>query len=296
MIRRTFFAAIALSCLLVSSLQAQNKKIVVCSTTQIADFARQIVGDDWEVKCVLAPGQDPHTYETRIADSDMVASADLCLRNGWHLEGGEWMNKLAENAGKQIVTCVTGVQPLRITEDEGEVNDPHAWFSPANAAIYVRNILDAVCELDPENAHRFQQRAGLYMGELNALNNWIDSQVNQIPAEHRVLVTHHDAFGYFCNEYNFRALSPAGWTTEEIGGISLERRQQVVQSIRDIGVRSIFVETSLDDRMISDIARDAGVEIGGHLYSDAMGAAGSAGETYIGMMRENVITIVAALK
>ena len=181
-------------------------------------------------------------------------------------------------------------------EEAGEVDDPHAWFTPVNAVVYVRNILGAVSKLDPENAHRFKQRAELYMGELNALNNWIDSQVSQIPAEQRVLVTHHDAFGYFCNEYNFKSLAPAGWTTEEIGGISLERRQEVVESIREIGVRSIFVETSLDDRMISDIAREAGVEIGGHLYSDAMGAEGTAGATYIGMMRENVITIVSALK
>ena len=275
---------------------AKEKKIVVCSTTQIADFARQIVGDDWEVQCVLAPGQDPHMYEPRIEDTNMVKRATLCLQNGWHLEGGEWMQNLADASSKPIVTCVKGIQPLKTMEEAGEVDDPHAWFTPVNAVVYVRNILGAVSKLDPENAHRFKQRAELYMGELNALNNWIDSQVSQIPAEQRVLVTHHDAFGYFCKEYNFKSLAPAGWTTEEIGGISLERRQEVVESIREIGVRSIFVETSLDDRMISDIAREAGVEIGGHLYSDAMGAEGTAGATYIGMMRENVITIVSALK
>ena len=295
MLRRTFLAAIVVSCLFVSGVHSQTK-VVVCSTTQIADFARQIVGDDWEVKCVLAPGQDPHTYATRIEDSQMVSDADLCLQNGWHLEGGEWMKRLADNSSKPIVTCALGVRPLRLEGDDTAVNDPHAWFNPVNAAIYVRNILAAVSELDPENAHRFKYRAELYMGQLNALDLWVKSQVVQIPAEHRVLVTHHDAFGYFCQTYGFKAISPAGWTTEEIGGISLERRQDVVDSIREIGVRSIFVETSLDQRMISEIAREAGVAIGGHLYSDAMGAQGTAGETYIGMMRENVLTIVAALK
>ena len=162
MLRRAFLAAIVVSCLLSNSLLAQ-KKVVVCSTTQIADFARQIVGDDWEVQCVLAPGQDPHTYDIRIEDSQMVKDADLCLQNGWHLEGGEWMQSLADNASKPIVTCVTGVQPLRIEGKDAVISDPHAWFDPANAAIYVRNILQAVSELDPENALRFQQRAALYM-------------------------------------------------------------------------------------------------------------------------------------
>ena len=279
-----------------SNMAFAQKKVVVCSTTQISDFARQIVGDDWEVLCVLAPGQDPHTYQTRIEDAEMVQRADLCLENGWHLEGAEWMQKLASNANKPIVTCVSGVQPLKVEEQEEFVNDPHAWFAPANAAVYVRNILEAVSNIDPENAHRFQQRAALYLGELNALNNWINDQVNQIPAERRVLVTHHDAFGYFCKTFGFRSFSPAGWTTEEIAGISVQRRQEVVKSIRETGVAAIFVETSLDQRMISEIAKEAGVKIGGDLYSDAMGPQGTAGETYIGMMRENVLTIVAALK
>ncbi len=287
-----FFALIAL----VSSLQAQQKKIVVCSTTQTADFARQIVGDDWQVICVLAAGQDPHRYETRIEDSALIKKADLCVQNGWHLEGGEWMEKLAANAGKELVTCVTGVQPLLIDESGQQVKDPHAWFDPANAAIYVRNIKDSVCRLDPENAHKFENRARLYLGQLNALNNWINSQVVQIPANQKVLVTHHDAFGYFCQAYKFKSESPAGWSTEEMGEISTERRQVVVKTIREFGVRSIFVETSLDNRLITEIAREAGVEVGGKLYSDAMGPVDSAGETYIGMMRENVLTIVDALK
>jgi len=281
---------------LLSNMAFAQKKVVVCSTTQISDFTRQIVGDDWEVLCVLAPGQDPHTYQTRIEDAEMVQRADLCLENGWHLEGAEWMQRLASNANKPIVTCVDGVQPLKVEEQEEFVNDPHAWFAPANAAVYVRNILEAVSKIDPPNAYRFQQRAELYLGELNALNNWINDQVNQIPAERRVLVTHHDAFGYFCKTFGFRSFSPAGWTTEEIAGISLQRRQEVVNSIRETGVAAIFVETSLDQRMISEIAKEAGVKIGGDLYSDAMGSQGTAGETYIGMMRENVLTIVAALK
>ena len=111
-----------------------EKKRVVCSTTQIADFARQVMGDQWQVDCVLAAGQDPHTYQTTTADARLVAKADLCLENGWHLEGNEWMRKLAENAGCPVVTCIRGIEPLEIDEEGQTVYDPHAWFRPDNAA------------------------------------------------------------------------------------------------------------------------------------------------------------------
>jgi manganese/iron transport system substrate-binding protein len=122
--------------------------------------------------------------------------------------------------------------------------------------------------------------------------------VNAIPAGKRVLVTSHDAFNYFCRQYGFRSASPAGWSTgEEVGGgITPERRRQTVESIRQFGVKAIFVETSVNPKIIRQLADEAGVEIGGELYSDSMGGPGTAGETYLGMMRENVLRIVHALK
>ena len=276
----------------------EERKIVVCSTTQIADFARQVVGDDWQVNCILGPGQDPHTYEPRIEDAELVSRSDLCLQNGWHLEGGDWMKKLAERQGKPIVTCVQGIQAIEIKEEDEEhlVHDPHAWFAPRNAAIYVKNILNAVTQIDPDGAERYEQRAAFYLGQLNALDLWIKSEIVKIPANRRILVTHHDAFGYFCDTYGFQAISPAGWTTEEFAGIQGDQRQNIVNQIRELGVRSIFVESTLDQTLLKEIAKDAGASIGGKLYSDAMGPAGSAGESYLGMMRENVLTIVAGLK
>ena len=112
------------------------------------------------------------------------------------------------------------------------------------------------------------------------------------------MVTSHDAFNYFCREYKFKAAAPAGWSTgEEVGGgVTPQRRQAAIESIRGFGVKAIFVETSVNPKLIREIASATGVLVGGELYSDSMGAAGSAGETYLGMMRENVITIVQALK
>ena len=278
------------------SASAGSKKIIVCSTTQVADFARQIVGDRWEVLCVLGAGEDPHTYRPGNDDALNVGRADLCIENGWHLEGNEWMHTLATNAGKPIVTCIDGVQPIDLDSDGETQNDPHCWFDPRNAWIYTKNIRDAVIKLDPDHASEYESRAELFQAQLRSLDKWIQKQVNDIPEARRVLVSHHDAFGYFCKKYKFKAISPVGWTTGELAGVSFDRRQQIVEDIRRLGVKSIFVETSVNSETLEGIARDAGVQIGGRLYSDAMGPEESAGETYLGMMRENVLTIVSALR
>jgi manganese/iron transport system substrate-binding protein len=284
--------------ILPSGLLAQDRKLIVCSTTQVADFARQIAGDRWEVQGILAPGQDPHLYETKPGDATLVAKADLCIENGWHLEGKDWMRRLADNAGKPLVTCVEGLQPLELEEGGEKVKDPHAWFTPRNASHYVRNITAAISNADPKHKREYDARAKLYLDELRTLNSWILLQLSEIPAEKRVLVTSHDAFNYFCREYKFTAKTPAGWSTgDELGaGVTEERRRQTLETIRKSGVKAIFVETSVNDKMIRTIADQAGVKIGGRLYSDSMGEPGSAGESYIGMMRENVLTIIEALR
>lgn len=281
-----------------SLLGQQTKPVVVCSTTQVADFARQVVGDRMEVKCVLAAGQDPHLYEKKPGDAQLVSTADLCLENGWHLEGNDWMRKLAAQTSRPIVSCVQGCQPLQVPGVDEAMHDPHAWFSCTNAAIYVRNIRDAVVELDPAHADEYRSRAALYLDQLRTLHSWIVREVNHIPVEQRVLVTSHDAFNYFCQAYGLQAATPVGWSTgKEVGaGITPQRRQETIDSIREHQVKAIFVETSVNPTMVREIAREAGVKIGGELYSDSMGAPDTAGETYIGMMRENVLTIVQSLK
>jgi len=271
-------------------------KVVVCSTTQIADFTRQIAGERCKVICVLAPGEDPHTYEVGNDDLLAVKQADLCIENGWNLEGHSWMKNLAKTAGKPLVTCVAGVKPLLLPGEEQSVRDPHAWFNTGNAAIYVHNILAGLIRIDPEYSQQYRQRANVYQLRLRALDGWIKQEVNAIPRGRRVLVTHHDAFGYFSEAYGFTAISPVGWTTGELAGVAIEARQQIIKQIRELGVKAIFVETSINRELLNGIARETGIEIGGELYSDAMGAVGSTGETYIGMMQENVRVIVEHLK
>jgi ABC-type Zn uptake system ZnuABC Zn-binding protein ZnuA len=283
--------------------RTQRKLVLVCSTTQVADFTRQVVGDRCTVQCILAPGADPHTYMPTPGDEKMVQTGDLCLQNGLHLEGNNWMGKLAKDAGKPLIVCTEGVPPLEMEYQGKQVLDPHAWLSPKNAAIYVNNIVRAVSEADPDGKDEYEARARLHLQILRVLDGWIREQVNRIPPRRRILVTSHDAFNYFCREYKFNpdtgylSLAPVGWSTgSEVGaGMTPERRKQVTDSIKQYGAQAVFVETSVNPKLIREIAREAGVQVGGELYSDSMGKADTAGETYVGMMRENVITIIAGL-
>jgi manganese/iron transport system substrate-binding protein len=278
---------------------AGGRPRVVCSTTQAADLARQVAGDRCEVICILGAGVNPHVYQPVPGDSRLVETADLCLQNGLHLEGKNWMASLAkDNGNKPLVTCTDGVQPLDLEYEGQVVKDPHAWFDPRNAALYVNNILRALMEIDAAGAASYRARGDLYLQQLRALDAWIEKQVSTIPKARRVLVTSHDAFNYFAARYGFKVRSPVGWSTgSEIGGgMTPQRRRTVVASIKDFNVPAIFVETSVNPKMIRQIAGEAGVKIGGELYSDAMGEDGTAGETYLGMMRENTLTIVEALK
>lgn len=277
---------------------AYAEKLVVVSTTQIYDFAYNLAGDDLKVVSILAPGQDPHTYQPVPKDIELVQKADLVIENGLHLEGKNWMKTLAKDAGKPLVTATKGIKLLTMDEDGTKVNDPHAWFTPRNASAYMTNIANAFIKLDVANKDKYKARADLYMSQLKALDGWIRAEVSVIPPKKRILVTNHDAFQYFAKEYGFVNTAPIGWSTgsEVGGGVTPKRREAVVNSIKSMGVKAIFFETTINPKLIKEIAKDAGVSIGGELYSDSMGDRGSSAETYIGMMRENVIKIVTGLK
>ena len=284
--------------------ESAKKPVVVASTTQIADFARQVGGDQVIVKSILAPGADPHTYNVTPRDVQIVLEADLCIENGLHLEGKNWMKTLAQDANKTLITATSGIKPLSINQGGESIPDPHSWFSPRNAAVYVNNIIKALANLDPANTALYQARGKLFLQQLRVLDAWIREQINQIPPRQRILVTTHDAFNYFCREFklnennDFLSIAPVGWSTgAEVGaGITPERRRKVIESIKESGAPAIFVETTINPKQIREIAKETGVKIGGYLYSDSMGPEGSAGETYIGMMRENTLLIVKALK
>ena len=276
-----------------------KKPVIVCSLPVLADFVKQVVGDDCEVKSLTEAGTDPHEYQPKPADAGIIKSADLCVENGLNMEGGgskNWMQTLVKDAGKPLVTATAGLKPLELIEEGEKGDDPHAWHSPKAAAIYVNNILKGVSKLVPKKKDEFEARADLYLQDLKTLDGWIKKQVNRIPPSQRVLVTNHDALGYFCNEFGFKVAAPLDWKAAEESGMSPANRAKVVDFIKKYHVKAIFMETTLNPKTMTELGKEAGVRIGGTLYADSIGPAGSAAGTYLGSMRENTLTIVEALK
>jgi len=272
---------------------------VVCTTTMIADVARIIAGGDAEIVGIMRPGEDPHIYEVRPRDVQMLAQADLILSNGLHLEAT--LSHAMENNAKAGAKIVRLAETPKITPLESEATrgapDPHCWFNVENFRIYAEGVRDALAAADPAHAKEYKDRAANYLGELGLLHAWVKQQIETIPREQRVMVTSHDAFQYFGRTYFIDVFAVIGISTEQQprpGDIA--RLESIV---RERGVKALFVETSVSQTLndiVKKVADVSGAKIGGTLYSDSLGEPGTEAGTYIGMIRHNTKIIVDALK
>lgn len=171
--------------------------------------------------------------------------------------------------------------------------DPHAWQSLANGALYVTAIAEGLCKADPEGCPTFTANANAYRAEILDLDASIRSRIAAVPEEGRVVITSHDAFGYFGREYGVRFVAPQGVSTESEA--SAAGVADIIRQIRETGVRAVFLENMVDPRLAEQIARESGATMGGVLYADALSAPGTAGESYLKMMRANADALIAAM-
>ena len=280
-------------CLILNIAQAQEKLNIVASASMISDMAEQIIGPLHDVQMIVPIGGDPHLHEPTPSNARMVASADLVLINGLTFEG--WITELIDNSGTSasIITVTKGTQPLTSQTYKNSA-DPHAWMDVSNALVYVDNIAQAMIQLDPENATSYEERLANYKAELTALDKEIETTIQSIPEQQRILITSHDAFQYYGKKYGIRL--------EAIIGISTEAQAQtadikrVNKVIREQGVPAIFIESTINPKMMQQLAQDNKISIGGKLYADSLGDKDSPASTYVDMMRYNTETIAAALK
>jgi ABC-type Zn uptake system ZnuABC Zn-binding protein ZnuA len=282
-----------------------SKLTVLATTTQVADFARNIGGDKIAVTQVLRPNVDAHDYEASPADIQAIAQADLVIKNGVGLEA--FLDGAIKSAGFDgtVVDASKGVT-LRHAEEEAhegeeahEEGDPHIWHNPQNAVIMSRNIAAALAAKAPADKATFDRNLQIYTGKIQQLDTWIAQQIDSIPADRRKLVTNHDAFGYYIDRYKLTfvgSIIPSFDTSAELSARSLN---DLVAKIRSAGVRAIFSESSLPPKTAQTVGAQAGVKVvagEGSLYGDSLGAPGSTGGTYLDMERHNTTTIVNALK
>lgn len=269
------------------------RPLVVASASIFADMARSIAGGEVRVEMVVPIGGDPHIFEPTPESVRLVAKADLILINGLTFEG--WMNELIANSGTRAktVTITEGIETIESEEYENSA-DPHAWMTANNGLIYVRNIRDALIELDPFNRQVYEFNAGVYLQQLEDLDREIFRLVESIPAKQRVLITSHDAFRYFGRYYGIRVEAALGTSTD--ADVQTDDVNRLTTIIRETGVPAIFVESTINPKLIRQIAEDTDVFIGGSLYADSLGEPDTEAGTYEGMLKFNVKTIVGALR
>jgi ABC-type Zn uptake system ZnuABC Zn-binding protein ZnuA len=274
-------------------LLAQDEKPLVVSTASIfADMAQLIGGDEVRIESVVPIGGDPHTYEPTPSDAQLIASADLILKNGLTFEG--WLSELIENSGtKADVKLITeGITPIG-SQTYANSSDPHAWMDASNGLKYIENIKDALVKLRPELKEQFEFNYGVYRQQIEDMDTYIQTEINKIPAAQRVLITSHDAFQYYGRRYGLRLESVLGTSTD--AQVQTSDMKRLVQVIKETGVPAVFVESTINPKLLEQLAEDNGVSIGGQLYSDSIGDKDSPAPSYLDMLKHNTNTIVKAL-
>lgn len=272
-----------------------GQKTVVASTTMLADLTEQLAGDDVEVIGIMSPGGDPHIYQPTPRDAKAIAGSDLVIRSGLKLEG--WIDDLLENAGGQrpIVTASEGVDVIK-SESQYAGIDPHFWFELQSWKVATENVSTALIDLvgpDSPEATRIRQRTQDYLERVERLDEWVQAQLETIPREQRVLITSHDAFGYFGRAYDIDVVAIQGISTEQEA--SQRDVARIVELVRERQAPAVFVETSVNPALIEQVARETGAEVAGPLYSDSIGKDGGPAETFVGTVAENVRMITENL-
>ena len=281
-------------------LAAAAQLSVVATTGMIADAARRVGGDRVAVSGLMGPGVDPHAYRQTRSDVALMSRADLILWHGLRLEAQ--LERLFADlaARKPVVAVAEALDPALLLADEEypEQFDPHVWMDPALWSRVVDAVRDALTAADPGGADVFAANAAAYRVEVAALGAYAAEALASVPERSRVLVTAHDAFGYFGSAFDFEVQGVQGISTVAEAG--LRRIEELVALLVDRRIPAVFVETSVSERNVRALiegaeARGWSVRIGAELFSDAMGPEGTYEGTWIGMIDHNVTAIARAL-
>jgi zinc/manganese transport system substrate-binding protein len=269
---------------------------VVATTTQVADLVRNVGGSRVDVHGILGTNADPHDYEPRPSDVAAISDAPVVFKSGGDIDG--WLDELIENAGgeRRVVSLIESVRTIGgDSRGEDEDGDPHWWEDPRNAIRAVAAIRDALIEADRSGRRVYEHNAAAYLQKLRALDGTIADCMGRVPTDERKLVTTHDALRYFADRYDVEvvgALIPSLSTQAQPSARDIN---ELVDQIREEGVNAIFPETALNERLEEAVSREAGAEVGGQLWADALGPEGSGAETYLDAMRANADTMAEGM-
>lgn len=271
-----------------ATVPANDRLQVIATYSILGDILQNVGGDRIALRTLVGPNGDTHTFQPSPADSAALADSALIFENGLGFE--PWGDDLY---------AASGSSAPRVVVTEGlELNkfDPHVWHSVTNVIQMTENIRAALIKADAANAVSYTQNADAYLTQLQALDAWIFKQVQTLPEARRKLVTTHDTFGYFAERYGFEIIGTAlASASTESADPSATEIAALVEKIKAAGVPALFAENISNPKLMAQIADEAGVALAPSLYTDALGVPGSAGDTYLRLMRYNVTTIVTAL-
>jgi zinc/manganese transport system substrate-binding protein len=288
---------------------------VVATTTQVADLARNVGGDRAQVTGLMAPNADPHEYEVRPRDVEAIAEAGLVLRSGGDLD--EWLDEAIEGSGTEapVLTLIDHVETREgehgHEEEAGEEHadeeaaeeeehagegeeeiDPHWWQDPRNAERAVTAIRDELIQADPDGAADYRANADAYLAKIRELDQAVQACIDEVPADKRKLVTTHDALGYYAEHYGIEVIGTVIPALTTQGQPSAGETAELVRTIREEGVDTIFAESSVNPAVEDAIARESGATVGDELWADTLGPQGSSGATYLESIAANTRALV----
>ncbi|MET0400143.1 MAG: zinc ABC transporter substrate-binding protein [Longimicrobiaceae bacterium] len=280
--------------------EAADRLNVVTTVGMIKDAAENVGGDHVRVTGLMGPGVDPHLYKASEGDVRRLYRADVILYGGLHLEArmAEVLAEMGERTRSVAVSEAIPKDSLKAPPEFKGAYDPHVWFDVRLWMMTVPRITETLAQADPAHAAEYRANAARYLAELEALDRYVRAQALRVPEEKRVLVTAHDAFNYFGRAYGFQVRGLQGISTASEAGTA--DVQELAAFIADRRIPAVFVESSIPRRNVEAVqeavaARGWRVRIGGQLFSDAMGSAGTPEGTYVGMVKHNIDTIVGAL-
>jgi ABC-type Zn uptake system ZnuABC Zn-binding protein ZnuA len=264
--------------------KANGRVAVVATTTQVADLARHVAGDNADVRSILAPNADPHEYELRPHDLQAVADADLVLRSGGDVD--EWLDEAIDGSGSDAPVVTLG-------DEVGLVgDDPHWWQDPRNAEIAVGAIARALGRADPAHRGDYDRRGTAYTRQLRSLDRGVAACMAKVPEAQRKLVTTHDALGYYARRYGIEVIGTVIPSLSTEGQPSAGDTAKLIDTIRATGVKAIFAESSVNPKVEAAIAQETGAKVGAALWADTLGPKGSDGATYIQSIESNTRALV----
>jgi zinc/manganese transport system substrate-binding protein len=265
---------------------------VVASFSILADMTSRIGQNRVEIHTLVGPNGDAHAFQPTPANAKAVGQADVIVINGLGFE--PWAERLIRSSAAKglVVTASAGVKARQFGSDVSSI-DPHAWQDLSNGQTYARNIGEAFAKADKANAQFYRDNAEAYAAELATADAKVRTAIGAIPAERRKVITSHDAFGYFGAAYGIEFVAPLGVSTEDQA--SAKGVAKLIDQIRAEHISAVFVENITDPRLITQIANETGVKLGGELFSDALSKPGGDAATYTDMFGHNRNALVAAM-